>query len=258
MKNYLNNFFCQFVLFLFVFLLTNKVNGANNPKDTAVAVNMIGLSFGYQSPQLDMNKRFYSNLTTGLNFYRKTKKNLVFGVDWFYLFAQKVKEQDMFSSILNSDGFFTDENGQNASVRLYERGHCFNAKVGKLFPVSKKNKNSGILLLLNGGWLQHKIKIEDLGNLTPAIKKEYRNGYDRLSGGWNLGFFAGYLFMSNNRLFNFFGGFEGYYAQTKSLRSWDFNKMKYDDTQRKDMLIGVKVGILLPLYKRSQSGFYFY
>jgi hypothetical protein len=182
----------------------------------------------------------------------------VFGVDWYFIFAQKVKEQDMFSSVLNSDGFFIDENGQNASVRLYQRGHCFNAKIGKIFPIGRPNKNSGLLFLLNGGWLQHKIKIEDLGNLTPALNKEYKKGYDRLTGGLNVGFFAGYIFMSDNRYFNFFGGVEGYYANTKSLRSWDFQKMKYDDSKRKDVLLGLKVGIILPLYKRATNAYYIY
>jgi hypothetical protein len=64
--------------------------------------------------------------------------------------------------------------------------------------------------------------------------------------------------MSDNRYFNFFGGVEGYYANTKSLRSWDFQKMKYDDSKRKDVLLGLKVGIILPLYKRATNAYYIY
>jgi len=257
-ENIANKLILKFILFIAIALITNSSYAIRNPKDSIIAVSLVGLSYGYQFPQKDLKNRFYNNSTVGLNFYRKTKKNFIFGVDWYFLFAQKVKEQDMFSNILTGDGFFINENGQNASVRLYQRGHSFNAKFGKIFPFGKLNKNSGILFLLNGGWLQHKIKIEDLGSLTPALSKEYKKGYDRLTGGINVGFFAGYVFMSDNRYFNFFGGIEGYYANTKSLRTWDFQKNKYDDTKRKDALLGLKVGIILPLYKRATNAFYIY
>jgi len=257
-ENIVNKIKIKFFFFFVFLIFCNSSFAIRNPKDSIIAVSLVGLSYGYQFPQKDLKNRFYNNSTVGLNFYRKTKKNFVFGVDWYFIFAQKVKEQDMFSSVLNSDGFFIDENGQNASVRLYQRGHCFNAKIGKIFPIGRPNKNSGLLFLLNGGWLQHKIKIEDLGNLTPALNKEYKKGYDRLAGGLNVGFFAGYIFMSDNRYFNFFGGVEGYYANTKSLRSWDFQKMKYDDSKRKDVLLGLKVGIILPLYKRATNAYYIY
>jgi hypothetical protein len=257
-ENITNKIGLKFFCFLITIMFANTAVAIRNPKDSVMAVSLVGLSYGYQIPQNDLKNRFYNNSTVGLNFYRKTKRNLIFGVDWSLMFAQKVKEQDMFLGVLNSDGFLIDENGQNSSVRLYQRGHFFNAKLGKIIPIGKPNKNSGLLILLNGGWLQHKIKIEDLGNLTPALKDDYKKGYDRLRGGLSIGFFAGYIFMSDNRYFNFFGGIEGYYANTQSLRSWDFQKMRFDDAKYSDALLGLKFGIILPLYKRATNAFYIY
>jgi hypothetical protein len=190
--------------------------------------------------------------------YRKTKSNFIFGVDWHYLYAQKVKENDVFSNITTKDGFAINEQGQNASVRVNQRGHSYNFKFGKLFPTPLSNKNSGILMMANIGYLQHKLRIDDVGGLTPQLRGDYKKGYDKLTGGFSVGGFLGYLYMSDNRYLNFYGGIEYYFASTQSLRGYNYNSMNVDNQKRKDILAGLRIGIILPIYDKNPNEFYYY
>ena len=62
--------------------------------------------------------------------------------------------------------------------------------------------------------------------------------------------------MSNNRLLNFYFGFECLEGFTQNRRSYDFDLMSHDSKKRLDILYGARVAWILPLYKKAPAEFY--
>ncbi len=83
-----------------------------------------------------------------------------------------------------------------------------------------------------------------------------KKGYDRLSNGIGFTQSVGYLFLSNNRIANFFAGIEMNEAFTKNRRDFNYDQMKKDNQLRTDLLFGIRIGWILPLYKKAPKEFY--
>ena len=115
-----------------------------------------------------------------------------------------------------------------------------------------------MLVNVGVGLIQHKIRIEVIGNNIPQLSKEYKKGYDRLSNGLLLTQSVGYLYLSTNRLLNFYIGVECMEGFTQSRRSFDYDLMKQDTKKRLDVLYGGKIAWILPLYKKAPQSFYYY
>jgi hypothetical protein len=113
------------------------------------------------------------------------------------------------------------------------------------------------MLNIGGGMLQHKILIDNEDRNVPSISGDYKKGYDRLSNGFALREFIGYQFLSNYRLINFYAGVEFIQAWTKCRRIVNFDTMQRDLTKRHDLLIGIRVGWLLPIYNRMPDEYYY-
>jgi hypothetical protein len=250
------------LLFLFcipVFCIVNCFHASAqfNVRDSSVSFFMIGGTFAYQIPGGDIADRFGNNFNVGGTFQWKTKKNWIFGIDGNFLFGDDVKENNILEKISTSQGYIIGEGGFYADVVLYERGLMFQAKGGKIFPFIGPNPNSGLMATLGVGLLQHKIRIEDKGNTAPQLSDEYKKGYDRLTNGLSLTQFLGYANFGNHRLVNFQAGFEFTEAFTKSRRNYDFDTMTHDDKSRFDLLVGVRVAWIIPLYKRTPREYYY-
>lgn len=227
-------------------------------KDSSISTPLLAFSYGIHLPEGDLVKRFGPNSDIGFAYMHKTKKNWLYLAQVSYLFGKEVKETGLLDSIKDNNGFVIDQNGGYADVRLYERGWNVYAGGGKLFPVWGPNPNSGIFAIGGIGMLQHKIRIEDIGNQSPQLAGDYKKGYDRLTNGIAVNEFIGYMYLSNKRLVNFYAGIEFTQAFTQSRRSWDYDLMRKDVTRRTDLLMGVRAGWVLPLYKRSANKFYYF
>jgi len=230
------------------------------PKDSLINAPMVGVSYAFQLPGGDLKERFGYNSSTGIHFFNKTKKNWIWGVDWTFTFSpqSQVKESiSMFDSINTANGNVVDRNGEYANLLFFERGWTSTVKFGKLFPLWGQNKNSGICLITGVGYMQHRIRIEDKFNRTPQLSKAYREGYDRYTNGFMVSQFVGYLFLGNNRLLNFYAGFELMAGFTQNRRSLNFDTMETDNRKRTDIYFGPRVGFILPLYKRMPDEFYY-
>jgi len=237
-----------------------KVNAQVSKNDTATNAPMIGLSYAFQLPEGNLKNRFGFNSSVGIHFLNKTKTNWIWGLDWTFTFSPQSQVKDtysLFDSINTANGNVVDANGEYATLLFYERGWTSSAKFGKLFPLSAHNKNSGICILTGLGYMQHKIRIEDKFNRAPQLTKEYRKGYDKLSSGFMLSQFVGYLFLGNNRLLNFYAGFELMAGFTQSRRTFNFDTMEQDTQKRLDIYYGPRIGFILPLYKRLPDEFYY-
>ncbi len=239
-----------------IFLAFNLVSQVS-VKDSSIYTPYIGVSYAYHFPEGHMAKRFSNSSAIGLNLEFKTKKQWALGINGSYIFGKDVKES-LFDSIATPSGSIINGNGEFADVRLYERGFTASLTIGSLFAFKKPNPNSGIMFNVGFGFIQHKIRIETIGNNAPQLSKQYKKGYDRLTNGFLLSQNLGYLYLSDNRLVNFYIGFECMQGFTQSRRSYDYDLMKQDTEKRVDILYGGKFAWILPMYKRAPQEFYTY
>jgi hypothetical protein len=114
------------------------------------------------------------------------------------------------------------------------------------------------MLLGGAGVMQHRVKLYDAQQKVAAIKGHLGEGYDRLTIGFSLTQFVGYLFLSEYRLVNFYAGFEFYEGFTKSVRKFNYDTGMPDTAPRLDGLAGFRFGWILPLYKKKPDDFYYY
>lgn len=224
--------------------------------DSAITIPLLGVHFGGQLPFADMANRFGPNIEAGGTFMLKTKKNWIVGIESNYFFGRNVKE-NVLTQLTNSDGFVIDNEGYPADLRVTERGLGIHLYGGRVFNLASANPNSGLFVTLGAGYLSHKIKLYDAQQKIAAVKGDLAKGYDRLSDGFSVSQFVGYLFLSENRLTNFYAGVNCYQAFTTSVRKLNYDTGLPDTKRRLDVLMGFRVGWILPLYKKKPNDFYY-
>ena len=219
---------------------------------------MIGASYTYQFAEGDMKDRYGNNSLVGGFVAYKTKKNFIIGIEGNFLFGGKVKELQLFQ-LISIDGLnLITPDGTIKTPQVTERGFVVKAYAGKIIPFAKPNKNSGILVTMGLGFIQHRIRIEFGSQEIPYLTKEYQKGYDRLTNGVILVPFLGYQYMSNNRRINFYAGFEASVGFTKGQRKWNFDTNTPGDGKRLDVFLGLKAAWVLPIYFKSTEKYFYY
>ncbi len=250
----------QKLLFLFLLILLLKSNTAFTQvhfKDSSISVPLISVTYALQRPGGDLAHRFGISSELGAHFHFKNKNNWITGAGANFIFGNNVHEPGLMVNITNSDGYIIGSDGRFADVRISERAYSLSLDFGKIIPRLSSNPNSGFLIMGSAGVLWHKIKIDDFNNTVPSLSEEYIIGYDRLTSGFSLTELIGYFYLSNNRLLNFFGGIEFIQAWAENRRAVNFDTMKHDNTKRNDYLTSIKIGWILPLYKRATNKFYY-
>ncbi len=247
-----------FLSLLFLIWLI-PVSGQVSIQDSALTIPMFYGTYSYQIPQADMAERFGNNSLIGPGFQIKTSSNWIYGLEWGFIFGNNIKYGfSIFDDIMTSDGNIISGDGVPAVVALFERGNIFSLRFGRLIPVLSPNPNSGIVIGISAGYLMHKIKIEVENNSAPQLKGDYNRGYDRMSSGFAISEYVGYMYLGNTRIINFFIGVEFYQAWTKSRRDYIFDLMGPDKKNRFDVLIGPKISWIIPLHRRAPQEYYLY
>ncbi|MBK5284863.1 MAG: hypothetical protein JJE25_05640 [Bacteroidia bacterium] len=246
------------IKFLFLILIfPSFLFAQKSSSDSAVSVTILAPSFAYQLPGGNMADRFGYNFNVGGSLVRKLKSNWLVGLEGHFLFGDQVREKHILDGISTQQGFVIGTNGGYADIFLYERGFHFLAKTGKIFNAFSPNPNSGIVATLGVGLLQHKIRIENDDNSAPQVAGEYVKGYDRLSNGLSITESIGWFYLGKNHIANFTFGFEFTQAFTKNRRSYNFDEMKRDDTNRLDLLYGFRMSWMIPFYGKATKEFYY-
>ena len=244
-------------LFFFIFHLSLKIKAQHSIRDSIITFPMIGATFAYQFPGGNIAERFGNNYNVGSVFQWKLHRNWIIGIEGSFLFGDNVKERNILDKYFTPDGNIINGNGQYSTVSLSERGFNIEIKGGKIIPLIGPNKNSGLLTTLGIGYLQHKILIETPDSPIPYLEGEYRKGYDRLCSGISISEFLGYSNFSNNKLINFYFGFEFTQAFTKNRRVLNFDTGQRDNNSRIDLLTGLRIGWVFPIYKQIADKIYF-
>ncbi|MEZ4884375.1 MAG: hypothetical protein R3E32_06505 [Chitinophagales bacterium] len=249
MKYTLTLISCLFLTLTFNFAQSAKEDGGNLP------AYLIHFDYAYQLPGGDMADRFGSNSNIGVGMLYKTKSNWLLGIDGHFLFGKNI-EENYTSNLTTAGGFILGVNGLYAELDARQQGLSLVGKIGRLFSMGTVNPNSGITVLFGAGYLQHKIQIEDRNSAVPQFQGEYRKGYDRLTSGLAFTQFIGYTHLSLNRRINFYIGIEATEGFTKGRRTTHFNTQADGSGSRTDILIGPRVGWILPIYREPSERFY--
>ena len=252
----------QFLILIIIFISLNlTIKGQfvvekKEIQDTAFTIPMFNVSYAYQWTASDMANRFGANSNIGGSIMVKTKKNWVYGLKGNFLWGGKVTDQNVLKNIMDDENLVIDNQGKLTEIHLGQRGSSFFLIGGRMINKIAPNKNSGILVYGGFGMLQHKISIkfqDDVASLTD----EHKKGYDRFSLGYAMNGFVGYLFMSKNRLLNFFCGFDYTHGWTKSLRKYNYDTQETDNNTNTNILYGVRVGWIIRLNKRQEQEYYY-
>jgi len=247
------------LLLLFFSSFSQTISGQVSVRDSTISAGLFFFNYSFQVPDKDLSIRFGNNSSIGGGFLIKTKSNWLLGADFNYIFGSKVKNSDdILKNISTNEGWVIDIDGLFAEINFFERGFYSSVKFGKIFPIAKSNPNSGLMITGSIGLLQHKIRIDNPKNTAPQLTGDYKKGYDQLSNGLCISEFIGYMHMGNNRLTNFYVGFEFLQGWTQSRRDYDFNLMVKDTSTNFDILNGLKIGWIIPLYKQVPDKFYYY
>lgn len=250
MKKTVFTFFLASISFL--------VYAQRDVKSSAISTPYIGIHYGANIPGDDYKDRFgFTNHLGGI-FGWKFETNWILAVDGNFMFGGAVNEEGILDNISDSQGTITNVSGTQAEVLLMQRGFNVNGNFGFIFPNSGHNPNSGVMFLLGGGYMQHKIRIETQEDEVPQIQDEYLQGYDRLTAGFNTSQFLGYNYMADRGIYNFYVGFYFIQGHTYNKRSlfWDRPDFEVPTERRLDTQYGLRFGWMVPAYKRKTREFY--
>ncbi len=233
-------------------------SGQVNVRDSCINTPIMYAAYGFNFLGGDIASMYGPSSTAGAGIGFKTRKNFYYGIEYNYLWGGKVKQGDeILQHILTSDGQLIGQSGEYAIFQYFLRGHTMWARVGKLFPVLSPNPNSGILLQLGGGWIQHRMFVGVQDNNAFQLKDDYKKGYDRLHNGFGFTESIGYLFLGDSRMWNFYLGFEFSQTWTRNDRDVNFDTGLSDDVQKLDFFYGIKIGWVIPLYRRAPTGYFY-
>lgn len=257
MKN-INRNICALLVALCLLLFSQQTY-CQGITEECINIPIVNVSYSFQVPFGDQTEWFGVNSTIGGGFSYKTSKNLLFGIDWGFIFGGNVKnEEQLFKYLTASSGYIINNSGQEAIVTLYERGNSLLLRAGKLFPMQSLNPNSGLYFTGGLGFISNKIRIDVFENDVNALNDDYKKGYDRLSVGPSIGGQFGFMFFGDNNLWNFHAAFEAVYGLTKNIRPYNFDTMSKDNSLKNEFYLGLKVGWLLPIYPKKPKDYYFY
>ena len=255
----LNKKYVNLTVRLFVFFIGwsfAQIHAQPFSLDTAVESKVLAaVHYGTGWTGGDLVNRYgYINLV-GFSAGYKLTNNWFFQTDASFLFGSQVKIPGLLDGITDSYGNITDVNGDPAAVNILCRGLATNVQVGKIIPLSRFQRNSGLMVHAGVGYLNHRIKIETQTQVVPMIELDYKKGYDRLCTGMSSMQFIGYSFMPRNSFYNFYGGMYAIEGFTKDRRIIFFDQptVPVSTKTRLDVIVGLKIGWYIPFYSSNKD-----
>lgn len=236
----------------------DKIVGEDKPISTPFCTASVGWTF----PDGEMGKRYSSFMNLNANLGWKTKENWVWMTEFGFAFGSdnaKQKNEILSGIMANEENpFVISQDGSDAGVIAYNRNLSLVGKVGKIFSLSKKSPNSGIFIMLGGGFLQHQIVYQATLEKAKQLEDDYAYLYDRQMRGFMLSSFVGYIHMGKTNFTNFYLGLEFNQAWTKMTRKYQVDLKGGDNTIYQDRMWTIKLGWMFPFYGRDADKVYYY
>ncbi len=218
----------------------------------------LSFDFGAHFPAGDLGDRFGFSQGLGGQFEAMLTESLWHaGVKGAFVFGSRVNE-DVVSNLRTDQGDIIGNDRTLADLSLRMRAFFVGGYVGKTISFGEKNPQSGIKISLGGGFLQHKVRLQDNTQNVNQITEEYMSGYDRKTNGPALYGFIGYQNVDLKKRFNFHIGVDYLLGFTQNRRAYNFNEMQKDDRSRMDSMLGVTVGWIIPITRGESPDSIFY
>ncbi len=224
----------------------------------------IPVNFGFSIPSDELSERFGHSYRAGTGCFFRTFTGWTFGVEGDFWFGERVLTRDkILKSVSNEQGEVLDHLGLEANLMTFQRGWIASAFFGKLLPIWNYNPNSGVLITLGGGYIQHRIRLESghQQSIIYQIENEYQRGYDRLNIGWQGRIYVGYLHAGNFQTYNFMVGIEHLYGRTMSVRGFDYAVGQSDENIIGNGITTLKISWFFSMYReritRDKKYFYY-
>ena len=261
--------FIFFTIITCCVLLSNKaysqVEVRVSKVDSAGFFVYLNPNFTYNIVLADLKKSYGNNMSIGTDLGFKLKSNWSLDFGFKFYFGGGIDTQmfnQTFQHLMTETGYFITKKG-TATSAIYDgvefRGLSFHLQAGKIIPVSQKHRNSGIWLKAGLGVTQHYMYIKNIDDdEVYSLKGDYKKGYDKLTLGFSLFQFVGYAHMSRKNLFCMYGGVEFMESFSKRQRDFDFSLMRKDDAKLFEVMIGIKVGWIIPLYRHDPNKVFYY
>ena len=214
----------------------------------------------FDIPAGNIAKEFGPSYRAGPGLLYKTNKNWIFGLKCDFILGNIIKQDSLMINIVDKYSAhsgnlyeFIDQDGQRIGIPVYERGYAAAFQAGKIIPTNKERPDNGIMLLTSAGFMQYKLDIFDKDKAVPQLQGQYLKGYDRLTNGVFVEEYGGYIFFSKSRLVNFTLGLDALIGFTQDRRTYLYDVMRSDNTNRLDMLFGLRGGWFIPTFKRKSE-----
>lgn len=209
--------------------------------------------YTYVMPGGDFSTRYGDFHGVGAGGLMKTTHNILYGLEGSYYFGSNIKEDNILNNLSNGAGSISTNSGAPGGFTINMRGFNVLAKTGYLIPVSHKNRNSGIVFMLGGGIVMHKLNISIQNDNIPALTEDKIKGYDRYSSGWAAKEFIGYFHQSDNKRYNFYIGLDLMQAVTYNRRKYNYDMMQYDTGSHNDNYWGIRAAWMIPVYINTKT-----
>lgn len=209
-------------------------------------------------PYGDAGELYGTYANVGFSYAYKSRTNVLIGADFNYLFSDNVKNPNsLMRELRTSAGHIINREGEFVNYVLQTRGFATGFYGGMIFPIIGPNPNSGLEVRFGVDYIEHRTRIETRQDDFPPLEGEPLKGYDRKRAGIGLTQFIGYRHFSNNNFANFFVGIDIIEGFTTDYRSYNIDEMRVTNDDYLDFFVGVRVGWVLPVYKRMADKFYF-
>lgn len=264
-------------LSLLLILLSVQVLFGQKPRDIRkepVATTLFQFTYAAQLPAMDTKADYGFTNTVGGSVIYKSEGNWLFTANGNFIFGNQLKRsrlEILGEGITTVEGEVTGGGGLPTALAFFQRGLHFQVEAGKLIPF-KPNPNSGFFVQCGVGYLRNRIRIDfqrEAANDPMVLMNDYQYGYDQMRGGVALHAEAGYLLMSNSKIYNLTVSLEATYARTRHLRDYDFRVffdengepqvMGYNDKSKRfnDFYYGIRVSWMFPTYQRQPEAYYY-
>jgi hypothetical protein len=205
-----------------------------------------------------LSDRFGFSNDIGMNVTLKTRNNWMIGIEGGYLFGSETKGYTVDSISTSLRSHILQEptaDGTNTGYIIPAlSGFIAQLRLSKVIPFTRYNKESGLMLSLAAGFMQHKILINVNPRFYPQFNDVYLSGYDRLCNGAMTSAMLGYFYMSRNHKLSFYIAAEYNIGFTQNRRGWNFDEGGPPrDGTRIDMLGGIRLGWNIPVYMRKAA-----
>ena len=226
--------------------------------------NSLGLTGGnmsdlYSSPYLDFSIEWSYKYPNGWMF------DLV-GDLWFGMSDDNLQDREVrMGNVFTDGGLAMSWGGYDGQVTAYNRAMSLRPGIGKVIRLIPKNPNSGLLLMLNGGWFTQKTIFtqEFTQSPVPQLAGDYGKLYDHQRHGMMFTESIGFLYMSNYITYvNLKVTFEVSQCFSWSTRPYQIDNLMglngKDNSRYFDLLYGIRLTWIFPFTGKTTYDYYYY